>query len=391
MAMSRAMLKFPFLTSPADTNPVEAHFYLGLIPLVMLSGLLSRNVRWVLRRTQWKTWMILSLGGVVYAFGWLVPLFQHLPGFGFFMGPGRYTIISTMGLAVVAGLVLDALQRRHRSSVRLTMTLLIAGLTLADVLKSAEFPVCDAQVVSVPPSAGLSESWLARTLQAEDQKAPVRLIVGGPNIGNLFGVSSVPQYLGLGPSEYFSDDNRIETQPASRDAVFPSADQMNRLRAMSVTHVLTTEAVQTPAPDLELLHFEPDAFLNRVWARGSADCYLYRIAPPVARITSEPTEALNSANILRRLPSDIQFEVELGEAASVKWNDLMFPGWAVRVDDQDAIAAAQSGFGRVVKVPAGRHTVQWLYQPRSFRIGTVLSCGTVMILFAAYWLRRGVH
>jgi hypothetical protein len=330
----------------------------------------------------------LSLASVIYAFGWLIPLTRHLPGFGFFIGPGRYTIITTLGLAIIAGLVLDALFRRRRSWLRISVTFVIAVITLADVLKSAEFPVCNAQVVATPPLNGLRDSWLARTLQEEDKRSPVRLLAGGPNVGNLFGVSSVPQYLGLGPAEYFSDDAMVDTQPSAPDAIFPSATQLARLDSLAVTHILTTEAVVNVSEQCELVASGPDSFLNRVWGRGQADCYLYRLRNATGRVSSRPASALNSLTFSQRHSSDVRFTVTLSEAAEVSLNDLMFPGWHVSVGDQPERAVSSSGFGRRVKLESGTHEVQWVYQPWSFRIGVFISLMTVLVMAATLVWRR---
>ena len=161
IVQSRQMLQFPFLMSPADTNQVEAHLYVGLIPLGLVLCLLQYSVRQRLRATHWKIWLMLSGMAIIYAFGWLMPVTRHVPGFGFFMGPGRYTIITTMGLAIVSGLVLDTLLRRRSRTIRIVMTAIIAAITLCDILASGDAPVCDAQIVPTPPIAGLQDSWIA--------------------------------------------------------------------------------------------------------------------------------------------------------------------------------------------------------------------------------------
>lgn len=389
MAASRESLKHPFLLSAGDTNPVEAHLYVGLIPLLLMTALLSTHVRKFVRMTNWKTWGILAVAGILYAFGWFVPIFRHLPGFGFFIGPGRYTIITTLGFAIIAGLGLDGLLRRRGTATKIILTTLIGLITLPDLLKSAEYPVCNAQVVEYPPLKGLDESWLAKMLQEEDARSPVRLLSGGPNIGNLFGVSSVPQYLGLGPTEYFSKDLAVETQPKSADSVFPSPEQMQRLSALAVTHILTTEPVQNLAEGCELIGSGPDAFLNRVWGRGTADCFLYRIKNAPGRVTAEPANALTQLRFLRRSSGDVEFEVVLNEAAEVYLIELMFPGWDVTVDGIVAEASQESGISRGVSVPAGKHLIRWQYRPRSFQLGAMISLLSVTVLAICCVKRRG--
>ena len=38
-----------------------------------------------------------------FAGGWLLPIGRHLPGFSFFRGPGRYGIVATLTIALLAG------------------------------------------------------------------------------------------------------------------------------------------------------------------------------------------------------------------------------------------------------------------------------------------------
>ncbi len=380
MAASRESLKHPFLLSAGDTNPVEAHLYVGLIPLLLMTSLLNTHVRRFVRTTNWRTWGILAVAGILYAFGWFVPLFRHLPGFGFFIGPGRYTIITTLGFAIIAGLGLDGLLRRRSSATKIILTTVIGLITLPDLLKSAEYPVGDAQVVEYPPLRGLHESWLAKMLQEEDARSPVRLLSGGPNIGNLFGVSSVPQYLGLGPAEYFSMELAVDPQPKPADSIFPAPEQLQRLKSLAVTHLLTTEPVQNLSEECELLGSGPDAFLNRVWGRGTADCFLYRVKTARGRVSTEPLNALAELRFLRRRSGDVEFEVEVRESAEVHLSELMFPGWEVTVDGIRVEASRSSGISRSVSIPTGQHAIRWRYRPQSFQWGTLVSLLSVAVV-----------
>ena len=385
---ARELTQYPFLMSPADTNQVEAHLYVGLIPIALLLGLMSSRIRHFLRAAQWEQWMLLAVLAVIYSFGWLVPLFRHLPGFGFFMGPGRYTMITSMGLALVAGLVFDAWTRRRNPIVRNALAIVVALITLADVLKSSEPPVRDAQIVETPPLSGLEESWLARTLKAEDAVSPVRLLAPGPNIGNLLGVSSAPQYLGLGPAEYFSDDNKLQTVPNEPEEVFPSEDLRVRLHRYAITHVLTTEPLQNPADDLELIQSAPDTFLNRVWARGNAPCFLYRLKSARARVTSNPPSAMTRLKYRLRTPEDVELDVLLDAPAVIEDCQLMFHGWRVTVDGIEVTPETQSGFGRFVKVPQGHHIIRWSYRPTSFRVGLGGSSLGITLAACILWGNR---
>lgn len=410
---SREMLKLNVLQSSADTNAVEAHLYVGLIPLVLVLTLANPNVRRRLPESLFLRWMIIAAVGLMYSFGWLVPLTRYLPGFGFFMGPARYSILTTLGLAILAGASLDAVTRRSSVWSKAILVTVVGCLTLVDVTWSSR-AVCDAVIVSDPPWNGLKDSWLAETLQKENQQYPVRLMTDAKNIANLYGVSSVPQYLGLGPSEYFSEEFKLQTKPESDAAVFPDAGQIMRLRNLAVTHVLTTDPVSALSPELELVHAAPDAFLNRVWGRGNAPCYLYRFrdlpsfvtpepilpapvsggnvtfpAEPSAKTDEqEPPTAVINVGQIKRTPVVVEFDAELSQAGYIRLADLMFPGWTVEVDGKPETGASSYGLRRIVKVPAGKHHVRWSYSPRSFQLGWITSLVTLIGVTVVAWPRR---
>ena len=86
IVQSRQMLQFPFLMSSADTNQVEAHLYVGLIPLGLVLCLVQDSVRHRLRATHWKIWLMLSGMAIIYAFGWLVPVTEACAWIWIFYG-----------------------------------------------------------------------------------------------------------------------------------------------------------------------------------------------------------------------------------------------------------------------------------------------------------------
>lgn len=382
MVQSRGMQGYPVLMSAADTNAVEAHLYAGLIPLGLVLCLVFPRTRSALRTMPWRLWLVLSMLAVLYSFGWFVPVFRRLPGFGFFMGPGRYTIITAFGLSLIAGLVLDALMRRRGPFVRWIGAIVIGAVTLPDLLWSRD-AVSDAVVVDDPPAIGIPDSWIARELSTAGPDAPYRLLCGGPNIGNLFGVSSVPHYLGLGPSVYYTPTLMPATQPTDSVGVFPADEQLLQLKQLAVTHILTTDPVPDLHPDCELVDARADTFLNRVWARGGQPCFLYRLKSPSRRVRASPSGSMTQATITRIQPTSIALDVDMQSAGRVEWRDLMFPGWGVAVDGTQAEPVGNDPLSRAVEVPAGSHTIEWTYRPASFRIGAMISIATCVTVLVA--------
>jgi hypothetical protein len=92
----------------APTNQVEAQLYFGLIPLLLA---LSEIIPVVRRRDPvGLIWLVLSIAALLYTTSWFLGLTRHVPGFNFFQGPGRYGVITTLGVGILAGKALDRLR-----------------------------------------------------------------------------------------------------------------------------------------------------------------------------------------------------------------------------------------------------------------------------------------
>lgn len=66
--------------------------------------------------------------------------------------------------------------------------------------------------------------------------------------------------------------------------------------------------------------------------------------------------------------------------------DCYYPGWKAFVDDKPAKVFVADYIFRAVRVPAGKHSVKFLYNPASFKIGlaisgSVLFCGIILCVF----------
>lgn len=374
---------------PADTNGVEAHLYWGTIPLLMMLLLLRRSVRERICLASCRIWLLLMLLAAIYATGWLMPVTRHLPGFGFFNGPGRYTIVCALGGAIIAGQVLTGLLSKHRGPTVALITIIVCGLTLPDLLWSSQY-IAHAQVVSVPPLAKSDSSWIRNNLMS---KGPLqcRLLAPGPNVGNLFGVSCVPQYLGIGPAVYYDQNAWPATGPTSPEDEYPAAADLEKLDSLAITHLLTTEPLQNPSAAIQLVSQYPDAILNSMWGRGNQSAFLYKVTSPPARIVTEPAAALTSFTMVNPKPNSVQFDVELAQAADIELRELMYPGWRVEVDGV-AASADTSKMLRTVSASKGKHTIRWTFQPNSFRIGLWISILTfVACCLLAAWRPRGAR
>lgn len=381
-----------FRTTPgavqADTNHVEAHFYWGLLPFVLVVVSCMRPVRKKFPPGVHTVWFVLSLLSVVYATGWLMPLARHLPGFGFFNGPGRYTMVAALGGGIMAGLALDVITRRWSHGWVVITVLGLGTVNLWDTLLASRY-VADAIVVPASPIRRLDDSWVRqRFMNAELLQS--RLLAPGPNIGNFFGVSCVPQYLGLGPAVYYSELLNPDTGAGDADSPFPSQKSIENLRFLGVSHILTTEPIPNLHESVELEDSYPDAVLNTVWGRGLAPCWLYSMKDSPGLIVAEPPANLVDFEVVSVSTNVVEFVVTLSETADVSLKELMYPGWSAQVDGQPVpVSGNNEEFFRTINLPAGTHRVRWEFRPFSLKLGFWISViGLIATLIGAWLVPR---
>jgi hypothetical protein len=139
---------------------------------------------------------------------------------------------------------------------------------------------------------------------------------------------------------------------------------------------------------------DADAALKRVTTAGFPARQLAvteeRIEGLPEGIEGEP--ARGSAQILEYEAERIVVETDAGRPALLVLTDSWFPGWKASVDGKDAPVHRVDYVIRGVSVPAGRHTVEFRYEPASWRAGWIVSGLALLAILAATligWRRRG--
>ena len=92
-------------------------------------------------------------------------------------------------------------------------------------------------------------------------------------------------------------------------------------------------------------------------------------------------------NILKYKPNYVEIEAEMSVPGFLVLGDTYYPGWKVYVDGkQDKIYRADYILRAVYLMP-GKHIVKFTYEPFSFKIGVIITLGTIGIL-SGLWIRR---
>ncbi len=92
-----------------------------------------------------------------------------------------------------------------------------------------------------------------------------------------------------------------------------------------------------------------------------------------------------TVHVARDEPERVDLRVDLAKSGLVVLNDSLRDGWSVRVDGTRRAAPVRvNSVVRGVTVPAGRHTVTWVYRVPGLRLSLLVAA--LALLAAGAWL-----
>jgi Bacterial membrane protein YfhO len=95
-----------------------------------------------------------------------------------------------------------------------------------------------------------------------------------------------------------------------------------------------------------------------------------------------------TATILARGPSHLVVETDAAESAVLVVSELAWPGWKMTVDGRPADWHRANFRLRAAPLAAGRHRVEFRYEPRPLKIGAVVTLTTALALLILLWWDR---
>ncbi|HXG51860.1 MAG TPA: YfhO family protein [candidate division Zixibacteria bacterium] len=96
----------------------------------------------------------------------------------------------------------------------------------------------------------------------------------------------------------------------------------------------------------------------------------------------ERRAAAASARIVSYGSRSVTVQASLDGAGILVLADSYYPGWKAYVDGKEAEIYRANLFFRAVPLGAGEHVVEFKYEPRSFRLGLIVSMTTLLVLAA---------
>lgn len=101
--------------------------------------------------------------------------------------------------------------------------------------------------------------------------------------------------------------------------------------------------------------------------------------PPAA--STDPITA--DVQFLRDDPEAVSLAVQANGEGYLVLNDTFYPGWRAQVDGEPATLYRANALVRAVRVGAGDHTVELIYDPLSVKLGALISASTLLVLAVA--------
>lgn len=157
-----------------------------------------------------------------------------------------------------------------------------------------------------------------------------------------------------------------------------AGDRQQMLSQMNVTVVEYLVSNESPS-----VTFEPLPSLSRVrWVCTEKVGDIGKILS----VITEPCAQNANVDVMGSFANRVDILVESTEEGWLLLADTWYPGWRALVDGEQSAIYLADGIFRAVQITAGRHEVEFLYQPKFFYTGLVLSF-FAWSLFVYLWSR----
>ena len=391
---------------PGGHVPLFLSLYIGWIAAAFAAYAL-----WA-RRGPALFWLGLGGVGVFLALGGNNPVAMWIyQAIAIFRYPEKYVVLLHVGLAMLAGLGVDAWLRRYAARPRwLLAGLLAVPVMLVDLAWfngeiNLEAPADYYQLDDIPevrwlgrPDAGFVYTRPRHRQQPDSVRevyAEYRRLLS-PHIGTLAGVRYVQGTEGLTTRDHALISDLLDDLP-------PNGEFLAHLAFLNVRYVMSD------APLFQRSRWLKRAALQltpRLWDLGQPRPMLYFPATVLNRgsdylpmasrdraiilgrtaFASTPSGAdetgLRGQVLESRRPSPNRFSarVRVAGRALLVWNESFYPGWRALVDGEARPVVRANHLFNGVWLDDGEHEVRFEFVPGNFHFGLLLSLLTLVLL-----------
>jgi hypothetical protein len=266
------------------------------------------------------------------------------------------------------------------------------------------------------------EISMDRELKAflKGDKEPFRIatpITTLSNVGVLEGIENVGGYDQLTLKSYNEFINFAQGMPIDSPNLAMTVRRFSPLfRLLNVRYYILKPGMSAELPDFDLV-FEnvgakvyrdngafPRSFIvHQASVRKGGEAILQELISPGFDPTSDsiveetidglpdnPTLPSPAPKVVEHSPRKVLIEADLPDAGLLVLADVYYPGWKAFVDGKESKIHRTDYVMRGVFVPAGRHVVEFRYDPLSFKAGAIISLASLLLIAGFLtWPRSG--
>jgi hypothetical protein len=100
-------------------------------------------------------------------------------------------------------------------------------------------------------------------------------------------------------------------------------------------------------------------------------------ASPSSKLETSDTDRVEIVNYQA---NQVDIESKTSNPTVMMLTDTYFPGWKAYINDQETRVLRANGIYRAIELPAGENSISFVYQPESFRQGSLVSLGAILTL-----------
>ncbi|MFQ6015360.1 MAG: YfhO family protein [Anaerolineae bacterium] len=239
----------------------------------------------------------------------------------------------------------------------------------------------------------------------------VRYLAGRGRL-HLRGMSLIDERTGTSHPLAFSTEGRFQLVHSGDIKIYENLDYLPRAFIVHRTQVVPDDEqvlaiLQDPSflakeeailSEGEVLSQQPSTDEVKIdaakmtWSRGFS-----RGFPPEGFVVSAQPNGSTPQVVLARpveievyQPERVMVRADLASEGYLLLSDAYYPGWRARVDGKEAEILRADYYFRAVKLPAGEHWVEFVYDPPSLKLGATISLATLLVLVGSFgwWGRK---
>ena len=98
----------------------------------------------------------------------------------------------------------------------------------------------------------------------------------------------------------------------------------------------------------------------------------------------QPKDSLSRVELTKYDANALTYEVNSSKGGVVVFSEIYYPGWTATVDGEPVEIARANYILRAIQVPAGKHVVEFKFDPQSVHTTEAIAYTALAILFVGF-------